>query len=76
MNEIAEATSIALPLTMQAAFGLTKICDQTKLCLDCLIVIEPSLHSFEACASLLFCGVFNVYISNHVISNVVYHNDV
>ena len=76
VNKIAESTSIALTLTMLATLSLSEICDQTEFRLNCLIVIKSSLHRFKACTRLLLGGVFNVYISNHVITNVVCHNDI
>ena len=76
VDEVAEASSVALALVVLPALGLPEVGDGAVFNHYLLLIVELALHRHEALLSLLLGREFNVDVAQHVLANVVSDHDV
>lgn len=71
MHEVAVATSITCAFVILAAFSLSEVSDWRILGQDNFASIIPAIEPSHSCQSLILSLILDVYISDHMLSDVV-----
>lgn len=75
VHEVAITTSIAGSLVVLPALGLSEISHWRELSHDNFASIVSSMKALHGCSCLIFCHIFHIDVSNHMLIYVVCNDD-
>lgn len=76
VHKIAKAASLAFALVVLSAAGLPEVSDRRVLSANYSTAVELAVEFTHTDGSLVFSPELDVHISDHVVADVVRHNEV
>lgn len=76
VDEVAVASSFALSVGVLAALGLAEVRDGAVLDLNGDEVVALTRHLLQGLLGLIFRGILDIEVTNHVLADIIRHNHV
>jgi len=71
VHEVAIATTVTLPFTILAAFGLAEISDRGEFCTDDPLRIIATIETFHGSACLFLVLELDIHVAYHMVANII-----